>query len=672
MQSIRDFLNILEDIQQQTQSVEWVRPKGTSDYAVVWIDIAKLDASWKNDYGFHVGPGGEGGIRDRYHRFGEWLKLGKPVEMPMVSLTDRSKIVAFGNGRHRFAWMRDHGATSLPVVVYKDQEQEFKRRFAASEHQTVLHEGLSYAAGDYGCWITDTGKVIPTHADGEHYPVIHQHFGAHTDENNSEYETAMQAGWIRVVSFALTDGTNHHEFSADTYGHYTSERALRVLFRMVADVESELYFHTDELLGIQTGHHSAREFVSGVRRALSGASAPRVLSESDSTYMYWIDADGHMMDCSGSTHEEVAGRELDIDDDTAHEQAYNLGWIRVLAEGPEFGADWTDATSLALRSLAKLVREVEDFNTYYFDGDAFHNKTMAVAHLNRLSRGSLNEGREDRPFIDAHRTGNTIEIEMMHVPRHMRRKGEGSRFYQEWESKLPKDITLVRLWAADTDGNGKSVGFWESLGFDFCYTAADADDYDPSQDIWWWMHKGVNGHETPKPQLVEPDEDEIKESVAPSTAEMNAVRDEFWDENYSISFEPNFPLDYIPEVEHRAGWFISEYKKALADADEEWRADMEKKFVGRDVRPVALFVDEDGEVKVVADGNHRIGAALARGETTIPAFVASDHALDEKAPPGIKAKRFLRKAKKDFKKRYGDDWESRLYGTAWKMFGSRE
>jgi hypothetical protein len=41
----------------------------------------------------------------------------------------------------------------------------------------------------------------------------------------------------------------------------------------------------------------------------------------------------------------------------------------------------------------------------------------------------------------------------------------------------------------------------------------------------------------------------------------------------------------------------------------------------------------------------------------------------ESAPPGAKAERFIKKAKKDFKKRYGKKWKERLYATAWKQFG---
>ncbi len=41
----------------------------------------------------------------------------------------------------------------------------------------------------------------------------------------------------------------------------------------------------------------------------------------------------------------------------------------------------------------------------------------------------------------------------------------------------------------------------------------------------------------------------------------------------------------------------------------------------------------------------------------------------EKAPPGVKAERFIKQNKEKFKKRYGKNWERILYATAWKMFG---
>jgi hypothetical protein len=39
--------------------------------------------------------------------------------MPHISL--KHYTMHFTDGRHRFAWMRDHGATMLPVTITSDQ-----------------------------------------------------------------------------------------------------------------------------------------------------------------------------------------------------------------------------------------------------------------------------------------------------------------------------------------------------------------------------------------------------------------------------------------------------------------------------------------------------------------------------------------------------------------------
>ena len=41
--------------------------------------------------------------------------------------------------------------------------------------------------------------------------------------------------------------------------------------------------------------------------------------------------------------------------------------------------------------------------------------------------------------------------------------------------------------------------------------------------------------------------------------------------------------------------------------------------------------------------------------------------MQEEAPPSDKAERFIKKNKKAFKDRYGEEWEQALYATAWKM-----
>ena len=113
-----------------------------------------------------------------------------------------------------------------------------------------------------------------------------------------------------------------------------------------------------------------------------------------------------------------------------------------------------------------------------------------------------------KPYIDAHRSGTIIWIDMMAVPE--RGQGVGRRYYERWEARLPKDITLIRLEAADA-GYGMANGFWEAMGFDYVYTGDGMEGAE--QEVKYAMWKGVNGHPTPDPIPLD-DDDEIMEARA--------------------------------------------------------------------------------------------------------------------------------------------------------------
>jgi hypothetical protein len=107
---------------------------------VVWINVMKLDASWRHDATYYVGRGaaGPGNAKpSKYNRFGKWFSEPHPaVWMPDVGLTDG--IVRFSDGRHRFAWLRDHGVRVLPVTVSPEIEAEMRRRFGTKSRRSGL------------------------------------------------------------------------------------------------------------------------------------------------------------------------------------------------------------------------------------------------------------------------------------------------------------------------------------------------------------------------------------------------------------------------------------------------------------------------------------------------------------------------------------------------------
>lgn len=112
---------------------DWNAP----DNVRVWVSVPKLDEAWKLDHDFYIGAGGVGAvIDDRYERFGEWLAstLGC-VELPVVAID--GEVVSFSDGRHRFAWLRDHGVRAMPVQISPEQAQEFHERFGVIERESI-------------------------------------------------------------------------------------------------------------------------------------------------------------------------------------------------------------------------------------------------------------------------------------------------------------------------------------------------------------------------------------------------------------------------------------------------------------------------------------------------------------------------------------------------------
>lgn len=92
-----------------------------SGFRLVNVNTAAFDAGFKaadDPYraANYVGPQGEGGITGRYERFGEFQASASSIEAPTVSVDEQGR-VTFGNGRHRFAYMRDNGVTQIPVAM---------------------------------------------------------------------------------------------------------------------------------------------------------------------------------------------------------------------------------------------------------------------------------------------------------------------------------------------------------------------------------------------------------------------------------------------------------------------------------------------------------------------------------------------------------------------------
>ena len=117
------------------EGVKFVRTPGqaATRYVLVRADVGKLDRSLASDKGgFHVGPGGAGGVPGRHAEAARFLGRaraeGIAVHAPRAGI-DRAGRAYLGDGRHRFAAARDSGATAVPVAVPRGQAARFSRLF---------------------------------------------------------------------------------------------------------------------------------------------------------------------------------------------------------------------------------------------------------------------------------------------------------------------------------------------------------------------------------------------------------------------------------------------------------------------------------------------------------------------------------------------------------------
>ena len=84
------------------------------------IPTGTMEAGFKKDAGFYVGPGGSGSaIGDRYERFKKFISQNETYEVPEIYVDEQGRVV-FTNGRHRYAVLRDSRIANMPVALSKE------------------------------------------------------------------------------------------------------------------------------------------------------------------------------------------------------------------------------------------------------------------------------------------------------------------------------------------------------------------------------------------------------------------------------------------------------------------------------------------------------------------------------------------------------------------------
>jgi|SRR5678815_1460815 hypothetical protein len=106
--------------------IKWiVEREEEEDGDIVCVSVPKVDQLWSQDDGY-LAPS-ICNVLAKYLNFERWIKTNTEVWMPVLSLEDDHRI-NFTNGRHRFAWFRDHGLKAMPVVTDRGEGAALRRR----------------------------------------------------------------------------------------------------------------------------------------------------------------------------------------------------------------------------------------------------------------------------------------------------------------------------------------------------------------------------------------------------------------------------------------------------------------------------------------------------------------------------------------------------------------
>lgn len=109
--------------------INWLRQWDGTDDVVVWVSVPKVNDLWRKERGFYLSPRVCPSL-ERYHRFGAWIQTNTDVWMSHLGLYGGR--ISFTDGRHRFAWFRDHGLEALPVTTERGHGAKLRRAVGRS------------------------------------------------------------------------------------------------------------------------------------------------------------------------------------------------------------------------------------------------------------------------------------------------------------------------------------------------------------------------------------------------------------------------------------------------------------------------------------------------------------------------------------------------------------
>ena len=93
---------------------------------IAYVNPETFDKAFAKTDWQYVGKKGKGGIEGRYEKFADWVKDAPSMHASNASVNKEGGIV-FGDGRHRYAYLRDEGVKEIPMSMDKESIEHAKK-----------------------------------------------------------------------------------------------------------------------------------------------------------------------------------------------------------------------------------------------------------------------------------------------------------------------------------------------------------------------------------------------------------------------------------------------------------------------------------------------------------------------------------------------------------------
>lgn len=158
---------------------------------MVEVNTPAFEEAFRKNDSFYVGPQGAGGITGRYDRFGDFQRTANYVDVPNVSINSSGGVM-FGDGRHRYAYMRDQGLPAIPMAMDADSLENARRFGYLAPSESLSALDMSQAARMQRAADQNFNETVLYHATSNDFPA----FAKSRMGSSSSIGSPQKAVWL--------------------------------------------------------------------------------------------------------------------------------------------------------------------------------------------------------------------------------------------------------------------------------------------------------------------------------------------------------------------------------------------------------------------------------------------------------------------------------------------